>query len=168
MFERFTDEARAVVVRAQGVARAAGADRIEPVHLLLSIAAGGGSGAAALRGAGLEADRAHTTARTADSAALAALGVDLDVVRSRAEESFGDGALDPRPRRGHLPFSPAAKRSLNGALRAAVDLGHRRLDEGHVLLGVLAVRDVTVGAVLADQEVDPRDLRRRLTASRAA
>lgn len=168
MFERFTDQARGVVVRAQDVARATGADRIEPVHLFLAVAVGDGVGGTVLRDAGLDADRARTAAQGTDATVLGALGVDLELVRSRVEATFGDGALDPRSRPGHLRFSPAAKRSLQETLRSAVGLGERRLDDGHVLLGVLAVRDVGVAAVLADQDVDPLDLRRRLIACRAA
>ncbi|SSC22094.1 Clp amino terminal domain-containing protein, partial [Klenkia terrae] len=168
VFECFTDEARAVVVRAQDVARAAGADRIEPVHLLLSAAAGTGPGAGALRAAGLDADRAAASAAAAEATLLAGLGVDLDLVRERAEQSFGSGALDTRSRTGRLRFSGAAKRVLHEALRAEVAVGSRRLDDASVLLGVLAVRDAVVAAVLRDQDVEPLDLRRRLTTRGAA
>ncbi|SCX49031.1 Clp amino terminal domain-containing protein, pathogenicity island component [Klenkia marina] len=168
MFERFTDEARATVVRAQDVARSTGADRIEPVHLLLAVAVGEGRGAAALRAAGLDAVRARTAATAADDVALSALGVDLDLVRARAEQTFGAGALDPRSRRGHLRFGGSAKRVLREALRAEVGQGRRRLDDGSVLLGVLEVRDAVVAAVLADQGVDPRAVRADLTGARAA
>ena len=168
MFERFTDEARAAVVRAQDVARAAGAVRIEPVHLLLSVAAGAGPGATALRTAGLDPDRAASSAAAAEGALLAGLGVDLDLVRERAERTFGSGALDARSRSGHLRFSAAAKRVLQESLRAEVAVGSRRLDDGSVLLGVLAVRDAVVAAVLGDQDVEPLDLRRRLATRGAA
>ena len=168
MFERFTDEARAVVVRAQDVARAAGADRIEPVHLLLSVAVGVGPGATALRAGGLDPDRARTSAAAVHVPWLAALGVDLERVRERAERTFGSGALETRSRRGHLRFSAAAKRVLQEALRAEVAAGRRRLDDGSMLLGVLAVRDAAVAAVLRDQDVEPGDLRARLDARRAA
>jgi len=168
VFERFTDEARAVVVRAQDVARSAGADRIEPVHLLLSVAAGTGRGADALRAAGLDAGRARAATAAADDAALAALGVDLDLVRRRAEQTFGTGALDARSRRGHLPFAAGSKRVLHEALRAEVARGRRGLDDGSVLLGVLAVGDVVVTAVLADQDVDPTAVRADLAGGRVA
>jgi len=168
VFERFTTEARSVVVRAQDVARAAGADRIEPVHLLLAVAAVDGRGAVALRRAGLDPDRAGRAVSDADQAALAALGVDLDAVRARAEQTFGSGALAPRSRAGHLRFAPGAKRALQEALRAEVARGGRSLDDGSVLVGVLAVRDAVVGAVLADQGVEPQAVRDLLVDRRAA
>ena len=153
MFERFTDEARQAVVRAQEEARDLHAERIEPVHLLLALTRDDGRAGTALRSAGLD----HATLRTAlaggalDADALAAVGVDLDQVRATAEAVFGPGALD-RGRRatsGHLPFTDAGKRVLEESLRAAVRQKQRRLDSGHVLLGVLAVADPTVVRLLA-------------------
>ncbi len=171
MFERFTSEARAAVVRAQSEARALRADEIRPVHLLLGIADGTGRGGAPLRAAGAGHDRLRTAAARSgdplDADALAALGVDLSRVRAAAEAAFGPGALDP-PRRagGHIPFTDGSKRSLELALRHVLGLDGRRgrrIDDGHVLYGVLAVEDPVVAAVLREVGVEPGELRRRLT-----
>jgi ATP-dependent Clp protease ATP-binding subunit ClpA len=152
VFERFTDEARQAVVRAQEEARTLHAEEIEPVHLLLALTRDTGRGGTALAAAGVD----HASLRTAlepgalDAGVLAAVGVDLDQVRATAEAVFGPGALD-RGRRevsGHLPFTGASKRVLQESLRAAVRQGERRLDSGHVLLGVLAVADPTVVRLL--------------------
>ncbi|MCO7219748.1 Clp protease N-terminal domain-containing protein [Klenkia sp. PcliD-1-E] len=168
MFERFTTEARTAVVRAEDVARTTGADRVGPVHLLLAVAAGAGTGADALRRAGLDPDQARRAAADLDGASLAALGVDLEQVRELAERTFGAGALDRPAHSGHLRFTEGAKRALQEALRAAVARGRRRLDDGSVLLGVLAVQDAAVVAVLRDQRVDPRVVRDHLDGPRAA
>src|SRR3954452_15140530 len=111
VFERFTQEARRVVVGAQVEARELRAEKIEPVHLLLALTQDDGRGGAALRACGVD----HASARSAvtragsplDADALAAFGIDLDQVRAAAEAAFGPGALDPsRPEpSGHIPFA---------------------------------------------------------------
>ncbi|MCU1604162.1 MAG: Clp domain protein [Modestobacter sp.] len=92
-----------------------------------------------------------------DADALAALGVDLDQVRAAAEAAFGPGALGPPPTGGHIGFAGGSKRSLEEALRSAVRRRDRRLDTGHLLAGVLAVGDPQVSRVLRELGTDPRD-----------
>ena len=163
MFERFTDEARQVVVGAQEEARRLRADQVSPVHLLLALAGGDGPGGRLLQAAGLDADRLRAAARRSgdplDADALAALGVDLEQVRAAAEAAFGPGALDPPPTGGHISFAGGSKRSLEEALRSAVRRRSRRLDSGHLLAGVLAVADPQVSRVLLELGTDPRELR---------
>jgi ATP-dependent Clp protease ATP-binding subunit ClpA len=79
-----------------------------------------------------------------DPAALAALGIDLEAVRSRLERSFGPGALEST-RSACLAIAPRLKL----ALALAVDLagGGPPLDE-HVLLGMLTVRDSAASRAL--------------------
>jgi ATP-dependent Clp protease ATP-binding subunit ClpA len=153
MFERFSHQARRVVVLAQEDARARSADRIDPDHLLVRLWDDpGGPVAGVLSDVGIE--RGDVTSELADvagpdRAALAGLGIDLDEVRRRVEQSFGPGALDQaaarqlagrgRRWRGHIPFSHAAKRALELALREAVRRGDRHIGAEHVLLGVLGV-----------------------------
>ena len=111
MFERFTDGARHVVVQAQEEARRLGHNYIGCEHLLLA--------AAQIQRAGRCRSCASTASHPsgwrrnscaspgADSAtgpadrgpgldreALAAIGIDLDVVRDRIEAAFGPNALD--------------------------------------------------------------------------
>jgi ATP-dependent Clp protease ATP-binding subunit ClpA len=165
VFERFTTEARQVVVAAQEEARHLGADQVAPAHLLLALAAGGGPGGQLLRATGLDHDRVRTAvARSGgplDADALAALGVDLDSVRAAAEAAFGPGALDPPARAGHIGFAGGSRRTLEEALRTAVRRKDRRLDTGHLLAGVLAVGDPVVDRVLGELGTDPRELRDR-------
>jgi ATP-dependent Clp protease ATP-binding subunit ClpA len=152
MFERFTDKARTVVVQAQQQARERGDDTIDSGHLLRALCAVPDTlaltvlEAFSVRRGDVEADldRARPAAADApDASALAALGIDLDEVRRRAEEAFGPGALDrvrrPRRRRwgGHIPFARDGRKALQLALREAVALGHDYIGTEHVLLGVL-------------------------------
>lgn len=141
MFERFTKDARAVVVRAHEEAAALGAERIASEHLLLGLAAGRdgvaggvldalGLGHAALRA------QAQQAAGGLDADALASIGIDLDEVRRRAEETFGPGALSGR-RRGRQTLTPTAKKALELALREAIALGDRHIGSEHVLLGLM-------------------------------
>jgi ATP-dependent Clp protease ATP-binding subunit ClpA len=157
MFERFTKPARAVVVHAQGIARERHSPTIGSEHLLLGLfAVPEGLAEAVL--ARFKLERADVEADLArgglfDAAGLATLGIDLDEVRRRAEETFGPGALDrtraaqDRPRDGHIPFAHDAKKALELALREAVRLRHGLIGTEHLLLGLLhdgRARDVLV------------------------
>jgi ATP-dependent Clp protease ATP-binding subunit ClpA len=147
MFERFTDEAREVVVRAQREADTLGHDYLGTEHLLLGLASDDGAAGSALRSLGVSSDelrasaRPHVPARR-DEDALATIGIDLDEVRSRIEESFGPGALE-RTRAGRRRlvrrrrFGPLARRTLELSLREALCRGDRRIGSEHVLLGLL-------------------------------
>ena len=165
MFERFSEEARWVVVHAQEEARDQRSERIEPVHLLLALSRDPGRGGTTLRGAGVEPDGVRSallrSRRDLDADALAAVGIDLDAVRSAAEAAFGPGALDrgkPMPT-GHLPFSDECKRVLEQTLRFVARHQQKRIDSGHVLVGLLAVADPTVTRVLQQLGTDPNALR---------
>jgi len=110
MFERFTDGARHVVVQAQHDARRLGHHYIGCEHLLLAAAEASEPASAVLRDQGVtpervEAEILRTVGRGAaagpadplrglDREALAAIGIDLDVVRARLEAAFGPDALD--------------------------------------------------------------------------
>ena len=112
MFERFTSEARMVVVRAQEEARDLQHDYIGTEHLLLALLEDETCPiAAALRDRGL--DQVHVRdeiikhvgtppppstdplpdADAEDAAALKAIGIDLDAVRRAIEDNFGPGTL---------------------------------------------------------------------------
>lgn len=124
MFERFTDRARAVVMHAQEEARQLGHGYIGTEHLLL----------------GLLADPQGLGAR-----ALAECGLDLERVRGAVESRVGRGAEAPR---GHIAFTPRAKRVLELALRQALKLGNDYIGTEHVLLGVVAEGEGVAAQVL--------------------
>jgi ATP-dependent Clp protease ATP-binding subunit ClpA len=89
-----------------------------------------------------------------DAEALKALGIDYADIRAAVEKSFGPGALEEapdrrRPSAGHKPrFTPQAVECLKLSLVAAREQKARRLQPGHLLLGVLRTDDDTIRAVL--------------------
>jgi len=169
MFERFTKEARAAVVGAQQIARETGSRSIDTRHLLVVLVENPGPVYRALGDAGGDAVAVATSARTdlraggLDSEALAALGIDLDAVRRQADAVFGAGALERAGNtpRGHIPFTPDAKKALELALREAVRLRQKSIHSGHLLLGILRA-DNPARALLLRAGVDTDALRRAL------
>lgn len=173
MFARFTDDARAVVVRAQHEARELGHDYIGCEHLLLGLwAAPDGGAARALERHGARLGELREAVRAVvgpcldrpDPDALRSLGIDLDEVRRRVEQAFGEGALERtramgRRRCGAVPFTPRAKRVLELALKEALALGHRHVASEHILLGLLREGESVGVAVLAHAGVTPAALR---------
>ena len=156
MFERFTQEARDAVVSAQTVARERGERRIGPEHLLLGVLRHPQTaGARVLRRVGVRSEAVleelHRAPDGLDADALDAIGVDLDAIRRRAEETFGSGALSGqptgRPGRGHIPFDAGAKKALELSLREALALKHRYIGTEHVVLGL--ARDGTAAVLLS-------------------
>ncbi|TDD70134.1 hypothetical protein E1293_35095 [Actinomadura darangshiensis] len=182
MFERFTEGARRVVTGAQEQARALGTPFIGTEHLLLSLLDGDDATAQALAGHGVEAAgiRERITRKgeeSLDPEALRTLGIDLDAVREATEEVFGEGALDvPAGRRhraskGHIPFTPRAKKSLELSLRHAIRLKSKEIRSGHLLLGLLHDEEFMSVRLLTEAGVDVTALRadidRLLTAEAA-
>ncbi len=175
MFERFTEEARQVVVRAQEEARRLHSHHIGTEHLLLGLLDQDSPTAAVLVRHGLTREptvaaiRAFTGAEGLDAAALGAVGIDLDAVRESVEAAFGPGALDSpggaRGPKGHLPFTPRAKKVLELSLREAIALKSRSIADGHIALGLLREGEGLAMKVLADRGVDTVELRRELTAA---
>jgi ATP-dependent Clp protease ATP-binding subunit ClpC len=126
MFERFTDEARRVVVLAQEEARALGHGYIGTEHILLGLLS---------EGEGLAAQ------------ALGALEITLDAAREQVTEMIGEGAGQPS---GHIPFTPRTKKVLELSLREAQRLGDGYIGTEHILLGV-AREGEGVGAQVLDR-----------------
>jgi ATP-dependent Clp protease ATP-binding subunit ClpA len=169
MFERFTKEARAVVVGAQEVARDATSRSIDTRHLLVALIERPGPTHRALREAGIDvaalAARALADLRSGglDADALAGIGIDLDAVRHHADAVFGPHALERAGRKsgGHIPFTSEAKKALELALREAIRLKQKRIDSSHLMLGILRA-DSPGRALLVDAGVDIALLRTAL------
>ena len=197
MFERGTEDARQAVGRAQDHARRLGHSWVGCEHLLLAVAGADGVAAELLceRGAGPEAleeaivallgqGRGTATGDNDDKVALAALGIDLDVVHEALEASFGPSALDraaaSRPRRSRLrrrltrfgrrparcaegspalPFTARAKRSLELSLRESLRLQRGSIGVDHLALALLARGDTAAWKALVRLGIDPRALR---------
>jgi ATP-dependent Clp protease ATP-binding subunit ClpA len=138
MFERFTDWARRVVVLAQEEARQLDHNYIGTEHLLLGLLREG-----------------HGTAFEA----LKSLGVSLEAARQQVEEIIGRGKRTPS---GHIPFTPRAKKTLELALREALQLGHDYIGTEHILLGLIREGDGVAAQMLARLGIDLNVVRRRV------
>jgi ATP-dependent Clp protease ATP-binding subunit ClpC len=117
MFERFTDQARRVVVQAQVEARALGHNYIGTEHILLGLLS---------ESEGLAAQ------------ALGSLEISLDAAREQVVEIVGRGTGPPS---GHIPFTPRTKKVLELSLREAQRLGDDHIGTEHVLLGLVREGD---------------------------
>jgi len=135
MFERFTDQARRVVVQAQEESRLLNHNYIGTEHLLLGV----------LRERG-----------TASAGALAALGVTLEPARQQVAEITGRGREAPS---GHIPFTPRAKKVLELSLREALQLGHDNIGPEHILLGLITEGHGVAVEVLRVLGADPERAR---------
>lgn len=138
MFERFSDQARGVVVLAQEEARLLDHDFIGTEHLLLGLLRFNGCAASGL---------------------LELFEVPFDVVRGRVEEIIGRGQKGPPS--GHIPFTPRAKVVLEMSLREALALGDHHIGSEHVLLGLLREGQGVGAQVLAERGVTLEAVRAR-------
>jgi ATP-dependent Clp protease ATP-binding subunit ClpA len=138
MFERFTDRARRAVVLAQEEARLLDHNYIGTEHLLLGLLHEG-------EGIGGQV--------------LTSLGLRLDAVRHEVEEFIGETSSSPS---AHMPFTPRAKRSLEYALREALDLQHSYIGTEHMLLGLLREGEGVSTQVLVALHVDPPGVRQKV------
>ena len=169
MFERFTDEARAVVMGASVHAEGLRHGYIGTEHLLLGILdapasrAGQVLGAHGVTGEWVTAEVERIVGRgepDLDADALATLGIDLDAVRERVERTFGAGALSRRRCRrglmtgGALPFTARAKKALELSLREAIAMGDDHIGSEHVLLGLAREGDGVAGGILRSRGID--------------
>ena len=172
MFERFSKGARAVVSDALEQAGALGHNVIGTQHLLLGLLSpDAGAAYQVLHDAGLQADRVRELVRQRtpgngvltqeDAESLRAVGIDLDVVLQRLTEAFGPDAVpQAQPRRARARFSPAAKKTLQLALREAIWLKAGAIGSEHILLGLLRCEDGDINALLAEDGVKSDDLRK--------
>ncbi len=130
MFERFTGDARTVVIHAQEHARRLGHRYIGCEHMLLALAAIDAPAGAVLREHGLTPERVeeeiarHVGLGAAaalfadlDRDALAAIGVDLDAVRARIEASFAPESLTRAGQAVHCGPGRSRRHRHRGLLR---------------------------------------------------
>jgi ATP-dependent Clp protease ATP-binding subunit ClpA len=220
MFERFTDNAREIVVQAQANARRLGHNWIGCEHLLMAAAMADDPVGAVLRDRGVTRERIEATILSTigppgglDKEALASIGIDLDAVRARVEAAFGPDALTralpaeshsrrpawgkgplaeltrrrrrrhagrnaPQPAgpvsnaqplagpapRGHIPFTPRAKKTMELSLREAEALHDSSIGAQHITIALLIPQDGTVPRILAALGVQPASLRAAILA----
>ena len=125
MFERFTAYARHTVVLSQEEARRMNHNYIGTEHILL----------------GLLGEPAGVAYRV-----LEAHGMTLKGVREEIAELIGPGKQAQRG--GHIPFTPRAKKTLELALREAVQLKHNYIGTEHILLGLMREGDGVAAQVM--------------------
>ena len=169
MFEKFTDRAKRVLVLAQEEAVERGHDYIGTEHVLIGLAGVRGTVAGDLlhdKGVTVPALREEaetvvvasgmqTVGPQAATEALASIGIDVEEIRRRADETFGPGKFHfPRP-----AFTPRTKKVLEYTLRQAVELGSDAIGTEHILLGMLAEGEGVAVKVLRNLDVDVDSLR---------
>ena len=130
MFERFTDRARRVLVLAQEEARLLNHSFIGTEHILLGLIH---------EGEGVAAK------------ALESLGISLEAVREKVEETIGMAGSAPS---GSPPFTPRAKKVLELSLREALQLGHSYIGTEHMLLGLVREGEGVAAQVLVSLGAD--------------
>src|SRR4030043_81337 len=124
MFERFTERARKVVVKAQDEARFLKQNYIGTEHILL----------------GLINEKEGMAARV-----VYELNVSFDDIRSGVREVVNEGTSESYE---HIPFTPRAKKVLELSLREALQMGHNYIGTEHILLGLLREGEGVAARVL--------------------
>ncbi len=135
MFEKFTDKARRVLVLAQEEARRLEQPYVGTEHLLLGLIR---------EGEGIAAQ------------ALRRLNVTYDEVIGQVKEI---AEQDAPAAAGHIPFTPRAKRVLEGALRETLQLGQNYISTEHLLLGIVREGNGIAMQVLTNIGVDGQQVR---------
>jgi ATP-dependent Clp protease ATP-binding subunit ClpC len=134
VFERFTEQARQVVVHAQDEARTLGHNYIGTEHLLLGVLRGTG---------GIAADLLESRA------------IGLGEALERVLRTVGRGEW--RATR-QLAFTARAKRALELSVQEALDRGDSHVRTEHILLGLTRIEDGIAAQVLLDLGTTPRAL----------
>lgn len=124
MFERFTEKARKVVVRAQDEARFLKQNYIGTEHILL----------------GLIDEKEGIAARV-----FYELNITFEDIRSAVKEVVTEGTSESYE---HIPFTPRAKKVLELSLREALQMGHNYIGTEHILLGLLREGEGVAARVL--------------------
>jgi len=179
MFARFTPQAREAMVLAQEESARLGYPWLGTEHLLLGLLRQPGTTpSSVLEGFGITrasvereligrlGEAAHEgVLNEEDERALRTLGIDLEEVRARIEETFGPGALErARPGQCGWPMMPRLKESLQ---RAAREAGRGPIETDHLLLGMLDVRGALAVDTLRALGVGPEAVRASILAHRA-
>ena len=141
MFERFTDRARRVLVLGQEEARLLNHDFFGTEHILLGLIHEGDGVAAQV---------------------LGRMGIELEDVREKVEETIGLSDLSRGAPTGSPPFTPRAKKVLELALREALQLGHNHIGTEHILLGIIREGEGVAVQVLTSLGADPARVRQQV------
>jgi ATP-dependent Clp protease ATP-binding subunit ClpC len=124
MFERFTERARKVVVKAQDEARFLKQNYIGTEHILL----------------GLIDEKEGIAAKVFDE-----LNINFEDIREAIKDVVTEGTSESYE---HIPFTPRAKKVLELSLREALQMGHNYIGTEHILLGLLREGEGVAARVL--------------------
>ena len=124
MFERFTERARKVVVKAQDEARFLKQNYIGTEHILL----------------GLIDEKEGIASRVFQE-----LGISINEIRAAIKDVVTEGTSESYE---HIPFTPRAKKVLELSLREALQMGHNYIGTEHILLGLLREGEGVAARVL--------------------
>ncbi|HEX7560566.1 MAG TPA: Clp protease N-terminal domain-containing protein, partial [Candidatus Humimicrobiaceae bacterium] len=138
MFERFTERARKVVVRAQDEARFLKQNYIGTEHLLL----------------GLIGEKEGIAAKV-----LVSLNISLEDIKNAIRESVTEGTSEAYE---HIPFTPRAKKVLELSLREALQMGHTYIGTEHILLGLLREGEGVAARVLSSFGVGLESIKEKI------
>lgn len=138
-FNRFTKRAKAAVIAAQTVARDRHDATVETHHLLLGLFAGDDGNVAVT--------------------VLGRLGVDGAAVERAIDARVAPGTDAPR---GHVPFGPQAKKTLELTLREALRMGHNYIGCEHIVLALRRVEDGLAAQILTELGVTYADLEKAI------
>lgn len=101
-----------------------------------------------------------------DADALATVGIDLDEVRSRVEQTFGAFALDsPPPCPTGTPITDKALQAMRATPQHARQLGHRKVAPEHLLLALMDDESALAVRLVQRLGRTPKDLRDRALAA---
>jgi ATP-dependent Clp protease ATP-binding subunit ClpA len=177
MFERFTARAREAVLGARVEAHRLGHDFIGTEHILLALLRDPGAMAyGILTDAGLTHDSVVTYLNglwglgPEDAEALSAIGIDLEAVRAKVEESFGAQYGGVMPTGGRPPFTRRARKVIELSLREAIALKHGYIGTEHIVLGLIREGEGLAAKAMVAAGLNLTDLRAATLAaiSRAA
>ncbi len=135
MFERFTEQARRCVVHAQEEARTRKHKYMGTEHILL----------------GLLSEKENVAYEI-----LSAAVDDVGQIREIVTEMVPDGNQTVE---SHIPFTPRAKKTLETALREALQMGHSYIGTEHILLGLSRMNEGVGSDILLRIGLDPQTLR---------
>ena len=138
MFERFTADARQVIVLAQREARTLNHNYIGTEHILLAV---------------IQQDDGEA------AKSLESLGISLEGVRSQVEEILGQGEQAPS---GHIPFTLRAKQVLELSLRESMQLDHDYIGAEHILLGLISEGEGAAAQLLVKLGAELRRVRQQV------
>ena len=144
MHQRFSGQARRVVILAQQEASRRGHDRVGTEHLLLGLTGAGGAAATALESAGLN----------------------LEAIRQQAGQLTRPSPHAPK--HGRAPWTARARNVLELSLRAALRRGDNHIGPEHILLALIDEPGAAGAAVLIRLGADPGRIRQQITLLTAA